>query len=305
MVLMASLLHICYKDVIVNYIMDRVPPEQRLEESTNFILEVLDTRHDIVDALRANFTTSEVATNGYAAHFTPPPELVHLLNFQEGSETVINTRVMRSSSEARELGLISVELVPADGLPLKLTADHGMTVLEQGDDMGIVSYDLFRKTLESVFADNADPGQLATLSDAALLDMILTLSPETQRDYHFELDEPDRKVGIHFTEQESSRDSVHAISVELLRPHVCGADVGTQLSIRETLLERSASIDPRQTNHVSDILAQFSPLNGDEALTVEAILHDGDSNKRVPLRALTHYHMADVHDALHALRNAT
>lgn len=284
--------------------MDRKPSEQRLEESTNFVLEILDSRHDIIDSLRTNFTTSEVTTVGYTANFTPPPELARLMNFQKGSETIVNTRVIRSASEARELGLISLELVPADGIPLRLTADHGMTVLEQGENMSVVPYDLFRTTLESVFANNADTDQLATLSDGALLDLILTLSPETQRDYHFDLDEHDRKVSVHLTEQESGDDSVHAISVELLRPHACGADVGTQLTIRESLLERTTNLEPRQTNHSTDVLAQFSLLDSDETLTVEAILHDGDSNKRVPLRALTHYHMADVHDALHALRTA-
>lgn len=304
MALMASFLHMGLKRVIIDHNMDRVPNERRLEESTNFVLEILDSRHDIIDLLRTNFTTSEVATTGYTASFTPPPELIRLLNFQEGSETTVNTKVVRSSAEARELGLVSLELIPADGSPLKLTADHGLTVLEQGDNMSAVPYDLFRKTLECIFSSTADSNQLATLSDGALLDLILTLSPETQRDYHFDLDETDRKVGIHLTEQESGDDSVHSISVELLRPHACGADVGTLFSIRESLLERSTQLAPRQTKHMSDVLAQFSPFNGDEALTVEAILLDGDNNKRIPLRALTHYHMADVHDALHALRSA-
>lgn len=280
-------------------------PDVRNSNSTEFIMEELvDQRELIHDLLRDKFTSSEIFTEGYTTEFTPPETLAGLLGAANAPvESAIDTHVIRQGLDGGNLSHVTLKIVPSDRLPLLLENDHDLVTIQQAEMSAMIPSCVYRETLEAVFKNHADDLLVSSLSNNQLLDAVLLLSPRAQRHYEFKDENTDGNVNIQFTEIETADNTIHSLSVEMLRPHPSGLMVGTHLLVRESLLDRQ-SMEPDVINHEKTIRALTAVPTNETELTVEALISEVSGTRQIDLASLTPYHMADILDALDTLKTA-
>lgn len=272
-------------------------PSHSNPEQTEFLLDIIDDRHRTLNLLKDNYTESDTQTAGYYGHAKLPPALADFADITHPIDVVINSAIERTQDPDNQTYTAHLTVIPEDRRAFTLNDEQRLVTIDQGGT-SLTDGDCLRDTLKGLFADGDNCDKLEQLSDLQMLDIILSLSPDTRRYHKFEHITDDAKVTIEAISAETEEDSIDSLTIETLRPHASGALVGTRLTVRESLKDRLDE-PSLTTNHSVDIIARYNELATQDVLTVEQLLED--QSRFVPVQAITHYHMSDVYDALAVL----
>ena len=275
-------------------------PENRLSPSkierkvnyADFILNILDERYKIEEALLDKATTIHMEFNGYHCESYETPEMLdHYI--QPFSPLTIDVSAARDTNGTNTVERIA--LYPEDSSPFVLRQHADFATIQCDEEHTMLPKDTLELTLRQLLPSNLR----AHASLSQILEYINRSSPESSYTIKYTEEQDGYQREILLSKTETLADSIETLEVTKYSPHASGARVGTRMHVSESTHRRRKATTPDQTEHELTIEALHNS-HASEELTVETILNtDGRS---VTVDTATRQHISDITDVLDILK---
>lgn len=266
-----------------------------------FVINLLDDRHNVEQMLSHRATASHATYQGYRADDYLVPEYLRSFststagNQPEGAEIDFTV-----SQIGKNISVNSVTISTDDRLPVFIH-NNGATGATRAEE-GLTVSKLEGITPETVLRSFLPDYLPEDLPVDKVVQAFGLLSPEYDRVTEFRGAGPNFHAYIAFFEAETYRNSIQSLVVENERLHPSGAVVTTRLRITESLLGRMLDRS-FQSQSVNQALAiQAMRPEPQPEVTIEEL--DRRTNKYVEAPLPTRRHIQDIQAALRVLKRA-
>lgn len=265
---------------------------ERKVQYADFILDILDNRYKIEEALLEKATDIQMAFNGYHCESYDTPEILdHYL-------PPLSAMTLDLSASRNDNGISTIDriaLYPEDSSPLTLRQHEDFATIEQGDEQAILPLDALESTLRQLLPPTVR--QHASVSQ--ILEFINASSPESNYSIGYSEEIDGHQNEILLSKTETVDDSIETIEVTKYAPHASGAQVGTRMHLSESTSRRRQIENPDQTEHQL-VIEALHKHDESAALTVETILNT--NGRIVVVDTATRRHINDITDVLNILK---
>jgi len=264
---------------------------------TEFVMKMLDNRHNIEQLLQLKATSRYASYRGYREDdYILPEELRTLVPGQDTSSTLDFS--IKRDKEGTKLTDITISTEDNNPILIYEEDDFPHEIFEHGSRV----VKMKTGSMETAFRAFLPPFLPDTITTEQAVQTLSIISPDSDEVLEFKHEGKGFAAHIRYTNVDTYQDTIQMLEITHQVTQAPGVITGTRLRITESLLKRVKTGRQEFFEHILEEIYRNESKEPSIEITIENLLSDG--NRTTPIEHPTKEHIEKIKEALEVLKRA-